>query len=162
MIELIDITKDYEVGDETTSVLKGINLKIKDGEFVGILGSSGSGKSTLMHIMGLLDTPTRGKVLIDGRDASKLSDEKLSRLRNTYVGFVFQQFNLINKLTVLENVLLPALYAVEKLPFDPRDRALELLAKFGIYDKRRRFFEADGPKYSGNTCRSAARQTTGY
>ncbi|KKQ94192.1 MAG: ABC transporter ATP-binding protein [Candidatus Levybacteria bacterium RIFCSPLOWO2_12_FULL_39_17] len=136
MIELIDITKDYEVGDETTSVLKGINLKIKDGEFVGILGSSGSGKSTLMHIMGLLDTPTRGKVLIDGRDASKLSDEKLSRLRNTYVGFVFQQFNLINKLTVLENVLLPALYAVEKLPFDPRDRALELLAKFGIYDKR--------------------------
>ena len=136
MIELIDITKDYEVGDETTSVLKGINLKIKDGEFVGILGSSGSGKSTLMHIMGLLDTPTRGKVLIDGRDASKLSDEKLSRLRNTYVGFVFQQFNLINKLTVLENVPLPALYAVEKLSFDPGDRARQLLAKFGIYDKR--------------------------
>ena len=86
MIELIDITKDYEVGDETTSVLKGINLKIKDGEFVGILGSSGSGKSTLMHIMGLLDTPTRGKVLIDGRDASKLSDEKLSRLRRLNIG----------------------------------------------------------------------------
>lgn len=136
MIELIDITKDYEVGEETTSVLKGINLKIKDGEFIGILGSSGSGKSTLMHIMGLLDTPTRGKVLIDGRDVSKLSDDELSRLRNRYVGFVFQQFNLINKLTVLENVLLPSLYAVEKLPFDPKDRALELLAKFGIYDKK--------------------------
>jgi len=139
MIELIDITKDYEVGDETTSVLKGINLKIKDGEFVGILGSSGSGKSTLMHIMGLLDTPTRGKVLIDGRDASKLSDEKLSRLRNTYVGFVFQQFNLINKLTVLENVLLQTKYSKEPLLLDPVTKAEDLLKRFGIYD-RRNFF----------------------
>ena len=136
MIELINITKDYEVGDSIVQVLKGINLKIKTREFVGILGASGSGKSTLMHIMGLLDSPTSGQVLIDGQDVSKLSDSKLSKLRNRYVGFVFQQFNLINKYTILENVLLPALYSKGKLPFDPRKRTLELLEKFGIYDRR--------------------------
>src|SRR3989304_5486325 len=136
MIELKNVTKQYEVGDQIIQVLKGISLKIRDGEFVGILGASGSGKSTLMHIIGLLDSPSEGQVLIDGKDASKLSDNELSKLRNHYVGFVFQQFNLINKYSVLENVLLPALYSKEKLPFDPTNRVLELLSKFGIYDRR--------------------------
>jgi ABC-type lipoprotein export system ATPase subunit len=136
MIELKDVEKYYEVSDQKISVLKGINLKIKDGEFVGILGASGSGKSTLMHIMGLLDSPSEGQVLIDGQDVSRISDNELSKLRNRYVGFVFQQFNLINKYTVLENVLLPTLYFKDSLPFDPKIRALELLEKFGIYDKR--------------------------
>lgn len=136
MISLLNITKDYEIGNEKTQVLKGITLEIKDKEFLGILGSSGSGKSTLMHIIGLLDTPSSGKILIDGKDTSRLSDSKLSKLRNEYVGFIFQQFNLINKLTVFENVLLPTLYTGKKLPCDPKQKVLELLEKFGIYDRK--------------------------
>lgn len=136
MISLLNITKDYEIGNEKTQVLKGITLEIKDKEFLGIFGSSGSGKSTLMHIIGLLDAPTSGKIIIDNADISRLNDSKLSKLRNKYVGFVFQQFNLINKLTVFENVLLPTLYAGKKLSYNPKQKVLELLEKFGIYDRK--------------------------
>lgn len=136
MIKLVDITKEYEVGEERTQVLKGISLQIKDKEFLGILGASGSGKSTLMHIIGLLDTPTTGTILIDDQDASKFNDNQLSKLRNEYVGFVFQQFNLINKLTVFENILLPTLYAAKKPSHDPGFKVLELLKKFGIYNRK--------------------------
>lgn len=136
MIKLENIVKEYEIGDEKLQVLKGISLTIKDGEFVSILGSSGSGKSTLMHIIGLLDLASRGKVLIDGRDISRLTDDELSRLRSEYVGFVFQQFNLINKLTILENILLPTIYSTKKFPFDPSKRATELLKQFGILERR--------------------------
>ncbi|MDO8639754.1 MAG: ABC transporter ATP-binding protein, partial [bacterium] len=108
MIDLKNICKDYVVGNETTRILHDISLTIKDKEFVGIMGSSGSGKSTLMHILGFLDTPTSGKIILDGRDVSKLSDNELSKIRNEHIGFVFQQFNLINNLSVLENVLLPS------------------------------------------------------
>ena len=135
MIELVNIVKDYPVGDEKVRVLKGISLKIKDKEFTSILGSSGSGKSTLMHIAGLLDTPSSGKVLIDGIDASNLNDSELSHLRSIHIGFVFQQFNLINKYTVLENILLPTIYNRESLDFDPKQKALDLLTKFGIFDR---------------------------
>lgn len=136
MINLKNVTKDYIVGEETVHILKDINLTIKEKEFIGILGASGSGKSTLMHIIGLLDTPTTGVITVEGEDISKLTDEELSKLRSRFVGFVFQQFNLINKYTVLENVLLPTIYSREKLLFDPKVRALELLTKFGIYDRR--------------------------
>lgn len=135
MIKLSNVEKDYVIGDSVFQVLKSINLEIKDKEFVGILGSSGSGKSTLMHIMGLLDSPTRGQILLDNKDISKLNDNAISVLRNEYVGFVFQQFNLINNLTVLENTILPAIYAKRKLDYNPRDKALELFRKFGIYDR---------------------------
>lgn len=114
-------------------------MEIKDGEYVGILGSSGSGKSTLMYVIGLLEQPTEGKVLLDGKDVSKLTDEELSHIRNRSVGFVFQQFNLINKFTVLENLLMPTKYYKGILAFDPVARAEELLKKFGIWD-RRNFF----------------------
>lgn len=135
MIKLSNVEKDYVIGDSVFQVLKNINLEIKDKEFVGILGSSGSGKSTLMHIMGLLDSPTRGQILLDNKDISKLNDNAISVLRNEYVGFVFQQFNLINNLTVLENTILPAIYAKRKLDYNPKDKALELFRKFGIYDR---------------------------
>lgn len=136
MIKLVNVTKEYEIGEEKTKVLKGISLQIRDKEFLGILGASGSGKSTLIHIIGLLDTPTTGTILIDERDVSRLNDNELSKLRNEYVGFVFQQFNLINKLTVLENVLLPTLYAAKKPSYNPTLKVLELLKKFGIYDRK--------------------------
>lgn len=136
MIELVDISRDYRIGDDKLRVLHNINLKIQEKDFISILGSSGSGKSTLMHIMGLLDQPTGGKLMIDGRDVSRLSDNELSRLRSEYVGFVFQQFNLINKLTVLENVLLPTIYQKRRLTFNPEKRALELLNQFNLYDRK--------------------------
>src|SRR3972149_210859 len=122
MIKLQNVNKSYFLGDEEVKAVRDINLHIKEKEFIGILGSSGSGKSTLMHIIGLLDKPTHGKVIIEKKDISKLSDEELSSLRNQFVGFVFQQFNLINKLTVLENVMLPALYTHQKLDFEPKKR----------------------------------------
>lgn len=139
MIKLENISKDFQVGSETFKILKNINLEIKEKEFVSILGSSGSGKSTLMYLMGLLDTPTNGKIYLDGKDVSGFSDIELSKLRNHHIGFVFQQFNLINNLTVLENILLPTIYSKEKLSYDPKEKAEELLNKFGIY-KRRDFY----------------------
>lgn len=135
MIELVNITKEYLVGDTSLPVLKATNLHIKKGEFVAILGPSGSGKSTLMHLMGILDKPTNGKILIEGKDISKYSDEELSHLRNHFVGFVFQQFNLLPKYTVLENITLPSIYSRKTLDFDPQIKALTLLKRFGIEDK---------------------------
>ena len=135
-IELHEINKAYKLVDDEFYALKDINIHIKEGELVGILGSSGSGKSTLMHIIGLLDKPSSGSITLFGRDVSKVSDYDLSILRNEYIGFVFQQFNLINKLTVLENILLPTVYSRHTLKYDPRSRAEELMKRFGIWDRR--------------------------
>ena len=132
MIKLQDACKTYLLGEEKVEALKNANLEIKKGEYVGILGPSGSGKSTLMHIIGLLDTPSCGKVNLFGKDTAKLTDTEISKLRNENVGFVFQQFNLIEKYTVLENILLPAQYTKHKPYFNPREYALELLKRFGI------------------------------
>ena len=136
MIDLKNICKDYAVGNETIRILHDISLTIKNKEFVRIMGSSGSGKSTLMHILGFLDTPTSGKIILDGRDVSKLSDNELSKIRNEHIGFVFQQFNLINNLSVLENVLLPSIYYRRKLNYDPHKKAIELLRRFGILERK--------------------------
>ena len=136
MIELKNVCKDYVVGTDTTRILNNISLTIKEKEFVGIMGSSGSGKSTLMHIMGFLDTPTSGTILLDGKDVSKISDDDLSRIRAQHVGFVFQQFNLINNLTVLENVLLPTIYSRKKFDYNPKEKAREILTRFGIYERK--------------------------
>lgn len=135
MIELQDIIKDYQIGSDTAHILKNISLTIKDKEYVGILGASGSGKSTLMHIIGLLDTPTRGSIRINDKDVSRLSDDELSRLRSRYVGFVFQQFNLINKLSVLENIILPSIYSRSPLGYNVRAKAFELLERFGLSER---------------------------
>src|SRR3989304_7610526 len=108
IISLKKVYKEYLLGDETVfTALKDINLDIYQGEFSAIVGPSGSGKSTLMHIIGLLDKPSRGEIIINGKDVAKLDDNQTSILRNSYVGFVFQQFNLLNKLTIRENILLP-------------------------------------------------------
>ena len=135
MIKLQNVFKTYFLGEEEVHAVTDISLTIKPKEYISILGSSGSGKSTLMHIIGLLDVPTSGQVYLNDQDVSKLSDDELSSVRNKNVGFVFQQFNLINKFTVLENVLLPLKYS-SKVGFDPAKRAEELLRKFGIYDRR--------------------------
>ncbi len=111
IIRITDITKVYGEGDAQSTVLKDIHLLVKKGEFLGITGRSGSGKSTLMHIIGLLDTPTSGSYILNGTDVSRLSEDEQAFQRNKEIGFVFQQFNLLNKLTALENVILPAVYA---------------------------------------------------
>ena len=139
MIELQNVCKSYFLGEEEVKAVCKVTLEIKEKEYVSILGSSGSGKSTLMYLIGLLEQPTKGKIILDKKDVSTLSDRELSDIRNRYVGFVFQQFNLINRFTVLENVLLPVRYAKHKIDFDPNERAEELLKSFGIYD-RRNFF----------------------
>lgn len=136
MIKLVDVCKTYYLGNEEVKAVCDVDLEIKDGEFTSILGSSGSGKSTLMYMIGLLEKPTRGKIIIDGQDVSKLSDEKLSHLRNRYIGFVFQSFNLINRYTVKENILLPVKYAKTKIDFDPEKRAEELMKRFNIYQRK--------------------------
>jgi putative ABC transport system ATP-binding protein len=139
MIRLENVFKTYFLGEEEVHAVEDVSLDIKDKEYISILGSSGSGKSTLMYLIGLLEHPSSGKISFDGKDVSKLPDADLSKIRNSSVGFVFQSFNLINKFTVLENVLLPTKYIKNSLDFDPHKRAESLLKKFGIFD-RRNFF----------------------
>lgn len=135
MILLTNIVKQYDLVGETFTALKGVSASIAKGEFVAIVGPSGCGKSTMMHLIGLLDKPTSGKIEINNQDVSRLSDEHLSKLRNSFVGFIFQQFNLINKLTILENILLPTIYRGKDLPYDPKRKAMDLLERFEIAEK---------------------------
>src|SRR3989339_2282709 len=139
MIKLIGVSKTYTLGEDKVTAVDNVSIGIKKGEYASILGTSGSGKSTLMHLIGLLERPTSGTLLINKKDISKLSDDEVSKIRNTFVGFVFQQFNLINKLTVLENVALPAIYFKGKLNFDPLKKATALLTRFGM-EKRLNFY----------------------
>lgn len=135
MINLEHVSKEYPIGDIVFRALDDVSLKIKAGEFAAIIGPSGSGKSTLMHVIGLLDKPSKGKVFIENREISRLNDAELSSLRNEFVGFVFQQFNLIPKLTNLENVLLPTVYTKKMLTYDARKKGMDILTRFGIGDK---------------------------
>ncbi|MFA4936823.1 MAG: ABC transporter ATP-binding protein [Patescibacteria group bacterium] len=111
MIECKNISKAYNTGIVETIVLKNISLTIDDGEFVAIIGPSGSGKSTLMHIIGALDTPTKGEYLFDGKNVSELTEDELAEIRNNKIGFVFQSFNLLPRTTVLRNVTIPLIYS---------------------------------------------------
>ncbi len=111
IMQLVDVWKAYRVGDIVTWALRGVNLSILRGEFIAIMGPSGSGKTTLLNIIGLLDRPTKGKVYIDGVDVSALSSDSLARLRNKKIGFVFQQFNLVARMSVYENIELPLIPA---------------------------------------------------
>ncbi len=110
LIQIKDLTKEYQSGELVTSVLHGLNFEIKKGEFVSIMGPSGSGKSTLMHILGFLDTLSTGQYLFEGRDVSKLNDDELADMRSNKVGFIFQAFNLLNRSSALENVIMPLFY----------------------------------------------------
>ncbi|MFN3267631.1 MAG: ABC transporter ATP-binding protein, partial [Zestosphaera sp.] len=111
LMQLVDVWKAYRVGDVVTWALRGVNLSIVRGDFVAIMGPSGSGKTTLLNIIGLLDRPTKGKVYVDGVDVSVLPSDELARLRNKKIGFVFQQFNLVARMTVYENIELPLIPA---------------------------------------------------
>lgn len=136
MIKLDKVVKSYQIDEETIFyALKESSVEIKEKEFVAIVGPSGSGKSTLMHLIGLLDKPSQGEIFVQGKKISGLNDDQISSLRNEFIGFVFQQFNLIPKLTVLENILLPSFYARKELDYDPRKKALELIKKFGLQGK---------------------------
>ncbi|OGK18607.1 ABC transporter ATP-binding protein [Candidatus Roizmanbacteria bacterium RIFCSPLOWO2_12_FULL_40_12] len=140
MINLKNVYKEFQLDENVAyTALRNVTLTIKEGEFSSIIGPSGSGKSTLMHIIGLLDKASRGQVLVQGKDVKRLNDDELSTLRNEFVGFVFQQFNLINKLTVLENVLVPSIYARKKLKYDPYKKAMYLLERFGIAEKAKSY-----------------------
>lgn len=107
IIQLINVYKEYSVGSISTAALRNVNFEVYDGELIGIMGPSGSGKSTLLNMIGLLDKPSKGAVVVDGVDVSRLGDRALAYLRNNKLGFVFQTFNLINRLTVYENIELP-------------------------------------------------------
>src|SRR6187399_2552019 len=111
LIELVGVTKRYKIGEQEILALNGIDLSIEQGEYAAIIGPSGSGKSTLMHLLGCLDTPSTGRMTIDGVDASRAGGNRLSELRNAKIGFVFQSFNLLPKFNVLQNVELPMVYA---------------------------------------------------
>ena len=139
LIELRDVYKIYSEGLESeVRALDGISLTIDHGEFVAVVGQSGCGKSTLMNVLGCLDIPTRGTYLLDGTDVQELSDGQLSRIRNQEIGFIFQQYNLIQTLTVQENVELPLIYRGID-PIDRKELALEALERVGLAERRRHY-----------------------
>ncbi len=134
IIQLENIRKSYFMGSQAIEVLKGINLDIYKNEYVALMGPSGSGKSTLMNILGCLDSPTLGRYILNGKDVSKMTDNDLAEVRNKEIGFIFQQFNLLPRLSAAENVALPLVYAgVAKK--ERIDRAMEVLAKVGLADR---------------------------
>lgn len=136
MIKLQDVWRLYHMGEETINALAGISLEISQGEFISIVGPSGSGKSTLLHIIGGLDSPTKGSIIVDGQDLSKASDKDLSSYRNKKVGFVFQTFNLQPTYNALENVALPLVFA--RIPLGKRNQiAREALETVGLGDRVR-------------------------
>ena len=134
LIQMTDIRKEYKMGDEIVYANDGVTLDIDKGEFVAIVGKSGSGKSTLMNIIGALDVPTSGKYLLGGKDVGKLSDNQLADIRNEMIGFVFQQYNLLPRMNLLENVELPLLYA-HVSNHEREKRAMEALEKVGLAEK---------------------------
>jgi putative ABC transport system ATP-binding protein len=134
MIWMESITKTYRLGEVTVPVLKGINLSIEEGEYVAIMGMSGSGKSTLMNIIGCLDRPTTGHYILEGRNLTTFNDDELAYIRNQRLGFVFQQFNLLNRSTALENVMLPMVYANVPKP-KRKKRAMEALKRVGLAER---------------------------
>ena len=136
LIETKDLFKTYELGEsDIINALEGVNIKIKKGEFVSIVGKSGSGKSTLMHLVGLLDSPTSGKILLNDKDVSKLNQTELALLRNKSIGFVFQSFNLLQRTSALDNIILPLKYSTT--PKETwKKRAEEMLDLVGLSDRK--------------------------
>lgn len=134
VIEIKDIKKNFFLGKQKLEVLKGIDLTVYKEEYVALMGPSGSGKSTLMNVLGCLDSPSYGNYYFTGKDVSKLKDKDLAKIRNVEIGFVFQTFNLLPRLTALDNVALPLVYAgVSKK--ERKERAAEVLTKVGLADR---------------------------
>ena len=135
VIELIDIKRNFVVGDETVHALRGITFSIAEGEFVTIMGASGSGKSTLLNILGCLDTPTSGEYLLDGVAVKSMSKPQRARLRNKKIGFVFQNYNLLPKTTAIENVELPLMYNSSINTAEREQKAIDALIAVGLGDR---------------------------
>lgn len=134
VIHLQDIKKSYFIGTQELQVLKGINIDILKNDYVALMGPSGSGKSTLMNIIGCLDSPTQGIYILNGKNVSQMTDNELAEIRNIEIGFVFQQFNLLPRLSALENVALPLIYSgINKQ--EREERALDMLKKVGIENR---------------------------
>jgi macrolide transport system ATP-binding/permease protein len=129
ILELKDVHKHYQMGDNTVYALRGVSLSIMPGDFVSIMGPSGSGKSTLMHVLGLLDVPDTGSYKLEGKEVSQLSEDDLAVLRRDAIGFIFQQFNLLSRMSASENVSLPLLYSQRNLDLE---KARELLGLVGL------------------------------
>jgi putative ABC transport system ATP-binding protein len=135
VIEVLSLTKTYEMADEKTMALDHVSLVVEKGEYVAIIGPSGSGKSTLLNMLGCLDSPTSGAYLLDGVDVAKLSPKKLAAIRSRRIGFVFQSFNLLQRMTVLENVMMPLIYT--KVPHRKRRaQAIYMLERAGLEASR--------------------------
>jgi putative ABC transport system ATP-binding protein len=134
LIETRNLVKDYVLGGETLHAVNGVSLSIARGEFVAIMGTSGSGKSTFMNLIGCLDVPTSGALLLDGSDTSHLDSDALAEIRNKKIGFVFQQFNLLNRTTALDNVAVPLIYAGLGL-IERREKANAKLVEMGLGDR---------------------------
>ena len=134
LIKITNIKRDFQLGNETVYVLKGIDLEINKGEYVALMGPSGSGKSTLMNILGCLDTPTSGSYILNEKDVSQMHDDELAEIRNKEIGFVFQTFNLLPRTSALENVALPMVYAGYSKA-DRKTRATEVLAQVNLSDR---------------------------
>ena len=135
LIQLVDINKKHFLGDNILHILVNINLEIQKGEFTAIVGPSGSGKSTLMNILGCLDRPTSGEYFLNGKNVAALTDDELANVRNKQVGFVFQSFNLLPRITAQENVALPLIYAGGINEKERLERAAELLEMVGLSDR---------------------------
>jgi putative ABC transport system ATP-binding protein len=134
VIELKDISKAYQMGTQTVHALRGVDLQVKDGEFVAIMGPSGSGKSTMMNVIGCLDQPTGGTYKLDGTDVSQMSDDELAVVRNKRIGFVFQQFNLLSRTPALHQVEMPLMYAGVSRK-ERRERARQALTAVGLGER---------------------------
>jgi putative ABC transport system ATP-binding protein len=130
VIETQGLTKTYKMGDAVVHALCGVNLSVRAGEFVALMGPSGSGKSTMMHLLGCLDTPTSGRYCLEGRDVSTLSKDERARVRNSRIGFIFQTFNLLPRLSAADNITLPLLYG--RPAGNPKQLALEALERVGL------------------------------
>lgn len=151
MIQLNQVHKIYRTEEIETVALENVNLEVKKGEFLAVMGPSGCGKSTLLNVMGLLDSPTNGKVIIDGKETFAMKDKELAKFRNENLGFVFQSFHLINSLNVLDNVELPLLYR-QVGARERRRLAEEVLAKVGLSHRMRHF----PTQLSGGQCQRVA------
>jgi putative ABC transport system ATP-binding protein len=130
----VDLAKDYELEGGSVHALRGANISISEGEFVAVMGPSGSGKSTLLNILGCLDRPTSGAYLLGGQDVSQLDDDRLSNIRSRHLGFIFQSYNLIAQLNLLENIEVPLFYQ-NTPPHESRERAMELAHLVGLEDR---------------------------
>ncbi len=133
-VSVQNVTKDYYMGSEVVRALRGVSFDVPEGDYVAIMGASGSGKSTLLNLLGCLDHPTSGKILLDGENVAEASDDRLAELRASKIGFVFQSFNLIPQLTVLENIEVP-LYYQRRLSPKERARCKELAAMVGLGER---------------------------